>query len=119
MMAPKADVKPSRGEVWLVNLNPTKGHEQSGRRPALVLSVDSFNHGPAGLVVVVPLTTRDKGIRSHVRVEPPEGGCTKTSFIKTEEVRCILTERLLKLKGTVDSKILMEVGYSVCVLLDL
>lgn len=111
--------KPSRGEVWLVNLNPTKGHEQHGRRPALIVSVDSLNHGPAGLVIAMPLTTKDKGIRTHVRIEPPEGGCTKTSFIKTEEIRSISTQRLLKLKGTVDRKTLAEVGYSTCILLDL
>jgi mRNA interferase MazF len=112
-------MKPSRGEVWLVNLNPTKGHEQAGRRPALVLSVDAFNHGAAGLVVVAPITTKDKRIRSHIRIEPPEGGLTKTSFIKAEEVRCISTERLLKLKGTVDSKVLAEVAYALCIILDL
>lgn len=112
-------MKPSRGEVWLANLNPTKGHEQAGRRPALVLSVDAFNHGPAGLVIVVPLTTRNKGIKSHVRIEPPQGGCTETSFIKAEEVRCISTERLLKLKGTVDGKEMSEVAYAVSILLDL
>jgi mRNA interferase MazF len=112
-------MKPSRGEVWLVNLNPTKGHEQAGKRPALVLSVDAFNHGPADLVIVVPLTTTDRGIRSHIRIEPPEGGCTKTSFIKAEEIRCISTQRLLKLKGTVGSQVMAEVAYALRILLDL
>ncbi len=112
-------MKPSRGDVWLVNLSPTKGHEQAGRRPALVYSVDALNHGPAGLVITMPLTTRDKGIRTHVRINPPEGGCTKVSYIKTEEIRSISTERLLKLKGTVDSKTMAEVGHSLCTLLDL
>lgn len=102
-----------------MNLSPTKGHEQSGRRPALVVSVDTFNHGAAGLVIVVPLTTKDKRIRSHIRIEPPTGGCTKTSYIKTEEIRCISTDRLLKLKGTVDSKVMAEVAYSICIMLDL
>ena len=53
---------PSRGAVWLVDLNPTKGHEQAGIRPGLVVSNDIFNHGPAGLVVLLPLTTRDRQI---------------------------------------------------------
>ena len=47
-----------RGEIWWVDLDPTRGHEQAGRRPALVLSVDAFNHGPAGLVVVVPVSSK-------------------------------------------------------------
>jgi hypothetical protein len=38
---------PCRGEIWRVNLNPSRGHEQAGIRPALIVSVDMFNHGPA------------------------------------------------------------------------
>ncbi len=40
---------PGRGEVWLADLNPTRGHEQAGRRPVLVVSEDLFNRGPAGV----------------------------------------------------------------------
>lgn len=62
---------PSRGEVWMVDLDPTKGHEQAGRRPGLVVSVDLFNHGPADLVVLVPITSKAKGIPFHVEVNQP------------------------------------------------
>ena len=48
---------PARGEVWLADLNPVRGHEQAGRRPVLVVSEDLFNQGPAGLAVVLPLTS--------------------------------------------------------------
>lgn len=65
---------PSRGEIWLLDLDPTRGHEQSGRRTCAVISVDLFNHGPAGLVVIAPIITRFRGIASHVEVNPPEGG---------------------------------------------
>ena len=55
--------KPSRGEIWFLNLDPTQGREQAGSRPALVvISVDVFNHGPADLVVVLPVTSAAKGI---------------------------------------------------------
>ena len=66
--------QPSRGEVWLVNLNPARGDEQAGICPALVVSTDLFNHGPAGLVVVLPMTTRRRDISLHVMLERPEGG---------------------------------------------
>ena len=46
-------ITPSRGEIWMVDLNPARGHEQAGYRPCLVVSVDLFNHGPAELVVVL------------------------------------------------------------------
>jgi len=93
---------PCRGEIWRVNLNPSRGHEQAGIRPALIVSVDMFNHGPAGLVVVLPITTKDKKIPLHVRVIPPEGNLTEISFIKCEDVRSISAERLLKRLGNVD-----------------
>jgi mRNA interferase MazF len=94
-------MQPSRGEVWRVNFDPTEGHEQAGSRPALVISVDLFNHGPAGLVVVLPLTTRRKGIPFHVALAPPEGGVNRESFIKCEDVRSVSTRRLSQVFGTV------------------
>jgi mRNA interferase MazF len=90
----------SRGEVWLVSLDPVRGHEQAGTRPALVVSVDRFNHGPAGLVVVLPITSRSKGVPLHVSVSPPEGGLTSPSFIKCEDVRSISTDRLVRRLGS-------------------
>jgi len=48
--------EPFRGEVWDLNLDPIVGREQAGSRPALILSVDLFNQGPAELVVVIPVT---------------------------------------------------------------
>lgn len=92
---------PRQGEVWRLDLGSTRGHEQAGERPALVLSVDKFNAGPAGLVIVVPLTTVDKRQPLHVRIEPPEGGVREPSFIKAEDVRSVSTGRLLERWGTV------------------
>ena len=91
----------SRGEIWLVGLDPTKGREQAGMRPALVISVDIFNHGAAELVVAVPITSKAKGIPLHIKVDPPEGGLSMTSYVKCEDVRSISTSRLAKKLGTV------------------
>ena len=65
-----SDITPNRGEIWLADLSPVRGHEQSGRRPCLVISVDYFNQSPADLVIIVPVTTREKGIRSPCPLEP-------------------------------------------------
>ncbi len=97
-------MKPGRGEIWSVELNPAKGHEQAGKRPCLVMSVDLFNHGPAGLVVVLPITTKNKGIPFHVEIMPPEGGLKETSYIKCEDVRSLSMERLIDRWGTVSSE---------------
>ena len=111
--------KPGRGEIWLVDLNPARGHEQSGRRPALVISVDLFNSGPAELVVVLPITTKDKKIPLHVKINPPEGGVKETSFVKCEDIRSVSTERLLARLGEVSRDTLLEVEDRVRILLGL
>lgn len=92
---------PSRGEIWLVNLNPAQGHEQAGRRPALVISEDRFNHGPAGLVAVLPITTTDRGIPLHVALAAGEAGLAKASFVLCDQVRTISRERLVRRYGAV------------------
>lgn len=111
--------KASRGDVWLVGLDPTKGREQAGMRPALVVSVDGFNHGAAELVVVAPITSKAKGIPLHVQITPPEGGLTMTSFIKCEDVRSISTSRLVKLLGKVSPQTIDSVEDRLRILLGL
>ncbi|MBI1913682.1 MAG: type II toxin-antitoxin system PemK/MazF family toxin [Planctomycetes bacterium] len=69
---------PQRGEVWLADLDPTFGHEQGGRRPVLVVSVDSFNAGLSGLVVVLPITSRIRPVPLHIPVDPPEGSASRS-----------------------------------------
>ncbi len=87
---------PARGEIWLVDFDPTRGHEQAGRRPALIISDDRFNRGRSGLVFAIPLTTRQRGLPTHVPVNPPEGGVGVPSFIKCEDLRSISTDRLVE-----------------------
>ena len=112
-------VRPSRGEVWLASLNPTRGHEQAGVRPVVVVSEDTFNHGPAGLVVIVPMTTTWRGIFLHVRVNPPEGGLHRQSVIKCEDIRSISTERLIEQWGLLSSATLAVVEDRLRILLRL
>lgn len=112
-------VTPSRGEVWDVDFDPTRGHEQAGRRPALIVSDDILNHGPAGLVVVVPLTTKNKNQPLHVVINPPEGGVTKPSFAKCEDIRSVAKERLFSLRGKVSASTMTQVEDRLRVLLSL
>ncbi|MGO8745556.1 MAG: type II toxin-antitoxin system PemK/MazF family toxin [Thermoguttaceae bacterium] len=111
--------KPVRGEIWMVHLDPTRGHEQAGKRPALVVSADTFNAGFAGLVIVLPLTSKEKGVRSHVPVDPPEGGIRKRSFIKCEDVRSVAIERLNKCLGSVTPAAMRAVEFRLRILMDL
>lgn len=110
---------PFRGEVWLANFDPVRGRESSGRRPALVLSVDLFNQGPSGLAVVLPLTSRAKGIPLHVAVSPPEGGLREVSYVKCDDIRSVSRERLLRRWGSIRPPTMAEVEDRVRILLGL
>ena len=110
---------PMRGEVWLIDFDPTKGREQAGKRPGLVISTDSFNKSPADLVVVLPITSKHKEIPWHVEVSPPDGGLTMTSFIKCEDVRSVSLERLLKRLGSLRTTTVDAVEDRLRILLDL
>lgn len=75
----------------------------------MVVSADRFNQGPAGLVVIVPVTTQDKRIPSHVAVPAGEGGLRQNSFIKCEEIRCVSRDRLNRSLGRIGKSYLQQV----------
>lgn len=108
-----------RGEVWLIDLDPVRGHELAGRRPAIIVSNDHFNRGPAGKMIVVPLTTRRRGVPFDVEVRPPEGDAWEVSFAKCEDVRSVSRERLVSPWGTVTAGALDLIGDRLRILLDL
>lgn len=61
---------PTRGDVVWINFNPQAGHEQSGRRPALILSPKNYN-SKVGLGILCPITSKRKGYPFEVQI--PEG----------------------------------------------
>ncbi len=111
--------QPNRGEIWLVDLDPTRGHEQAGTRPCLVVSTNAFNHGPAELVWVLPMTTRERRIPFHVPVTPGSSGLRATSFIKVEDLRSVSMVRLSERIGDVPSATMAEVEERLRILLEL
>lgn len=84
-----------------------------------MLSVDAFNRGPAGLVIIAPLTTTARRVASHVAIIPPEGGLDRPSFIMCEAVRSISTDRLVHRLGGVNLPIIEAVEDRLRVLLGL
>ncbi len=109
MAPPPSPSTPARGDVWMVDFDPTVGHEQAGRRPALIVSHDELNRSPAGLIVVLPLTGSDRNISVHVRIAPPSGGLTKPSIILTDQPRAISKKRLGARLGSIPAETLIEV----------
>lgn len=76
---------PDRGDFVWIDLNPRHGHEQSGRRPALVLSPLSYNR-KTGLCVICPATRHAKSYAFEVSNPMPDG---TTSVILSDHVRCV------------------------------
>ena len=72
-----------RGEIWLVGLDPTQGHEQKGRRPVLIVSPDAFNR-VTKVPVVLPITSGGTFARVAGFAVTLEGAGTKTTGI----IRC-------------------------------
>jgi mRNA interferase MazF len=113
-------VKPHRGDIWLVDFGEPVGHEQSGRRPALVVSANPLNLGPAGVLIVVPLTTTRRQLPSHVEIERGHGsGLRQASYAKGEDVRSVSEARLVRRMGAADPTVLLAVGRVLAFLLEL
>lgn len=112
-------MSPSRGEIWLIDLDPTRGREQRGTRPGLVVSTDKFNFGPAELVIVLPLTKIGKGIASHVPVPRTDSGLRYESYVICEQVRSISRERLIKRIGRAPPRVIVQVSLILRILLEL
>jgi mRNA interferase MazF len=90
-----------RGDVWLVDLDPTMGHEQNGGRPALIISADELNLSPVGLVAVLPMTSKARKLPSRVRIAPPAGGLAMESWVICEQIRTVSKQRLVTRLGRV------------------
>jgi mRNA interferase MazF len=89
-----------RGELWWADLEPTRGREQQKTRPVLVVSINWLNLSAADLVIALPLTSVDRGIRSHVPIGTEGTGLQSESFIMCEQIRVLSKERLVRAIGT-------------------
>ena len=98
---------PNRGEIWLAALDPVGPGEQGGTRPVLVVSTNTFNAWPVSLVIVVPITTRDRGFAHHILVEGD--GLDRRSFAMPEYVRSVAQRRLQRRLGAADHSTLTTI----------
>ena len=107
-----------RGEIWLVDFGEPVGHEQAGRRPAVVVSADPLNDSPAGVVIVVPCTTARRDLPSHVELDPARSGREEVSYAKCEAVKSVSDQRLVSLLGAADEEALFSITRVLKLLLD-
>lgn len=97
---------PKRGDAVWVTLSPQTGHEQAGRRPALVLSPEAYNRR-VGLAIMCPITRQEKGYPFEVRL--PEGwgveGVVLADQVKSLDWRARHVERICE----VPEEVVLEV----------
>jgi mRNA interferase MazF len=82
-----------RGEVYWASLNPTKGREQAGKRPVLIISQDVFNEH-SGTVIALAITSQVSQAGFPLTLELLESNLPKKSWVKMSQVRTLSTERL-------------------------
>ena len=82
-----------RGDIYWADLNPTKGHEQAGIRPVVILSHDVFND-KSGTVIAMAITSQPPRAGFPLTHELKSGNLPKKSWVKISQVRTISTSRL-------------------------
>lgn len=96
-------------DIWNINLNPTRGSEQSGIRPALVIETNAvMNKGKT--TIIIPLSSKIDNIFSFDVVLKPnkENGLQKKSKLKLRQIRVIDKSRLIKKVGKLQDTLLQE-----------
>lgn len=99
-----------RGEIWLVSLDPTSGHEQQGKRPVLIVSPAAFNR-ITKVPIVVPITSGGSFARTAGFAVPLAGAGTRTvGVVRCDQPRALdLRSRLGKKLESVPEEIVGEV----------
>ena len=82
-----------RGDIRWADLSPTRGREQAGRRPVLVISHDVFN-ARSGTVIAMALTSRPQRAGFPLSLELDARGLPKRSWVKISQLRTLSTERI-------------------------
>ena len=94
-----------QGDIIKMSLDPTKGHEQAGHRPVLVVSNAAVARA-SSMTIVCPITNTDRKNPLHVRLE----GLTTTGFVLCDQVRAVdLRARAYTVVETIDDDTLWEV----------
>lgn len=110
-----------RGEIWLVNLDPTVGSEIQKKRPVVIISSDAIGKLPIKLCV--PITgwqEKFTGNIWHVRIDPDShNNLDKPSVCDALQTRCLSEERFIKKKGCVPPSFLDEITAAIAAVIEL
>lgn len=93
-----------QGAIWYANLNPSKGNEQRGIRPVVIISGNAMNDH-MGICIVCPLTSKVKKYAGCLVLEPDsENNLSQRSEILTFQIRTISKTRLINKIGTITAE---------------
>ena len=113
-------ILPERGEVFLVNFDPTIGSEIKKTRPALIIQNDIANeHSPITIVAAITSKFDDKLYPTEVEIIAGEGGLKQDSVVLLNQIRSIDCQRLAKKLGKVKDSTLRKVDLSIKISLGL
>ncbi len=119
-MAGRQAVAPRRGEVYLVNFDPSVGAEIRKTRPALILQNDIANrYSPVTIVAAITSYEEGKLYPTEVLLEKGEGGVEHRSSVLLNQLRTIDTTRLVKKLGMLDASALQRVDLALRISLDI
>ncbi|KYC35751.1 PemK family transcriptional regulator [Scytonema hofmannii PCC 7110] len=120
MAAKRIIMQPKRGEVYLVNFDPTVGAEIQKTRPALVLQNDVSNEYSSITIVAAITSQFDETLYpTEVLIEPPEGGITVNSVVLLNQIRSIDKQRLIRKLGELTEATIEEVNQAIKISLGL
>lgn len=113
-------IRPRRGEIWLITLDPTIGAELQKTRPAVVISADAVGVLPVKLVV--PLTGWNASYREKiwlVEVKPVRGtGLDKESAADVLQMRSVALERFVKRQGRMPAPLVDEIAAAIAAVVE-
>ena len=107
-------IQPLRGEIYLVNFEPTIGSEISKTRPALIIQNNIANQR-SPIIIIAAITSKfdDSLYPTEVLIDPPEGGLKTTSVVLLNQIRSIDRQRLIKRIGAISLEKLSEVDRAI------
>jgi mRNA interferase MazF len=111
--------QPERGDVFKIDLEVVRGHEQGDQRPAVVVSHNRLNHSRSEMLIIVPITKQDKPYPQNVKLEAGDGGLTLEGYALCEQIRAVSTDRIRKYYGKLSDEAMNEISDRLYVILDL
>ena len=83
-------------QVWLADFGTPTGSEQGGIRPTVIVGSEDHCRFPIQMALIVPLTTRDRGLPHHIAISSTESGLNRASWARTDDIRAISTTRFTR-----------------------